>query len=98
MGRGARRFKMSWPRWRQDGPGRQQAAFLRAWRPEKYFSRRLDLASGRKLFELFLPRSGNMAERQCLSFPAAPMDHEHRGQLPARAAVVDSETFGAVPV
>src|SRR5215471_5275004 len=33
----------------------------------------------------------------CLSFPAAPMDHEHRGQLPARAAVVDSETFGAVP-
>src|SRR6516225_970490 len=37
-----------------------------------------------------------MAERQCLSAPAAPMDHEHRDRLSGRAAVVDRQTPGAV--
>jgi len=37
-----------------------------------------------------------MAERQRLSTPAAPMDHEHRDRLPAGAAVVDRQTSGTV--
>ena len=58
---------------------------------------RLDLAAGRELLELFLPRSGDAAERQCLPVLAAPMDAEHRDCPLPRAAVVDRETSGAVP-